>query len=103
MGTAVSVLLIVAILGGGLWFMQSDTRQRMIAAHKERDEQIVCPHCQTRGQVRTSQTRQKRGISGGKAVGAVATLGVSMLATGLSRKQWYTKMKCGNCGTQWLV
>ena len=103
MANVISVLILGGLAWAGWWFMHSDFRQRLIDAHTERDAQIVCPHCQTKGQVRTSPTRQKRGISGGKAVGAVATLGVSMLATGLSRKQWYTKMRCQNCGTEWLV
>src|SRR5258708_4268591 len=34
---------------------------------------ILCPHCQTKGQVRTKQVEQKVGISGGKATGAVLT------------------------------
>ncbi|HWA67172.1 MAG TPA: hypothetical protein VG899_12490 [Mycobacteriales bacterium] len=45
--------------------------------------------------------RQKKGISGGKAAGAVLTLGVSMLATGLSRKEWVNVMRCANCGMKW--
>jgi hypothetical protein len=44
----------------------------------------------------------KRGISGGKATGAVLTGGVSMLATGLSRKEAATKATCGNCGSRWV-
>lgn len=64
-------------------------------------EQMVCPHCQTKGRVRTKQVKMKQGISGGKATGAVLTLGVSMLATGLSRKQKVTEARCGNCGAVW--
>jgi hypothetical protein len=45
----------------------------------------------------------EEGVSGGKATGAVLTGGVSMLATGLSRKEGTTEMSCGNCGTRWDV
>lgn len=63
----------------------------------------VCPHCQTVGSVTAREVKQKQGISGGKATGAVLTGGVSMLATGLSRKQKVTEMKCSNCKTVWHV
>lgn len=62
---------------------------------------MVCPHCQTRGTVRTKQVKVKQGISGGKATGAVLTGGLSMLATGLSRKQLVTEAKCLQCGAVW--
>lgn len=65
--------------------------------------QIVCPHCNTRGRVRTKRVKVKRGISGGKATGAVFTGGVSLLATGLSRKVKATEAKCRNCGVTWLM
>jgi hypothetical protein len=67
------------------------------------DAALVCPHCQTSGHVKSKRVKVKRGISGGKATGAVLTLGVSMLATGLSRKEKATQMTCGNCKVSWLV
>ena len=63
--------------------------------------QLVCPHCQSRGTVRTKRVRQKKGISGGKATAAVLTGGVSLLATGLSRKETQTEAHCSNCGSTW--
>jgi hypothetical protein len=59
---------------------------------------MVCPQCQVRGCVHTRPVKVKRGISGGKATGAVLTFGVSMLATGLSRKEKVTEATCNNCG-----
>ncbi|WGL50625.1 hypothetical protein P5P86_11685 [Nocardioides sp. BP30] len=64
---------------------------------------LVCPHCQVEGKVRTRQVKQKQGISGGKATGAVLTAGLSVLATGLSRKQRVTEASCGNCGITWHI
>lgn len=64
---------------------------------------IVCPHCQTRGQVRTKAVKIKRGISGGKATGALLTAGFSLFATGLSRKETHTECTCRACGMTWLV
>jgi uncharacterized paraquat-inducible protein A len=63
--------------------------------------QVICAQCQTRGHVRIKRMHVKQGISGGKAVGALLTGGVSMLATGLSRKGWETQAHCEACGTTW--
>jgi hypothetical protein len=62
---------------------------------------LVCPHCQVFGHVRTERVKVKKGISGGKATGAVFTAGISLIATGLSRKETVTKATCGNCGSVW--
>jgi len=70
------------------------------ARHKPSgDELIVCPHCQTRGHVRTCHVKLKKGISGGKATGALLTGGLSVLAVGLSRKEDATEARCSNCGS----
>jgi len=61
----------------------------------------ICPHCQTKGSVRTMPVKRKKGISGAKATGALLTVGVSMLATGLSRKEGMTQAHCGNCNSTW--
>jgi hypothetical protein len=65
--------------------------------------QVVCPHCQRRGAVRTKSTKQKQGISGGKATAAIMTAGLSLGATGLSRKRGVTQCHCGSCGMDWTV
>lgn len=77
--------------------------QARAAAKRAQTARIVCPHCGVAGRVTTRQVRVKRGISGGKATGALLTGGVSMLATGLSRKEGHTAMSCGNCGMGWMV
>ena len=51
--------------------------------------------------VKVSSAVRKRGISGGKATGAVMTGGLSMLATGLSRKERVNALHCDNCGMTW--
>jgi len=91
----ITFLVIVAIV---IWFRvvpQSSTTTL------RQNEQLVCPHCQTKGSVATRRVKLKKGISGGKAVGALMTLGVSVLATGLSRKEDATEAKCSNCGSIW--
>lgn len=62
---------------------------------------MVCPHCQTRGSVRTKQVEQKVGVSGGKATAAVLTGGLSLLVAGLSRKQQVTQAHCDTCKATW--
>ena len=61
----------------------------------------VCPHCQTKGFVHTKPVVRKNGISGTKAAGAIFTGGVSILATGLSKKDNLTQAHCDNCDCTW--
>lgn len=63
--------------------------------------QMVCPHCGKYGCVATKRLKAKKGISGAKATGALLTCGFSLLAVGLSRKEWVTNAKCKNCKSQW--
>ncbi len=64
---------------------------------------IICPHCQQKGGVSTKNVKQKKGISGGKATGALLTGGLSILATGLSRKEKVTQLHCKKCGMSWTA
>ena len=61
----------------------------------------ICPHCQTKGFVRTIPVKRKKGVSGAKVTGALLTMGISILATGLSRKEGLTQAHCGNCNSTW--
>src|SRR5436190_23285672 len=63
---------------------------------------MICPHCQTKGEIRTKPITQKKGIDGGKAAGAVLTAGISVLATGLSRTEDVTQAHCDNCDNTWF-
>jgi hypothetical protein len=65
--------------------------------------EAICPHCQTKGTVRMKPGLVKAGISGAKATGAILTGGVSLLATGLSRKENVTQAHCVNCGVTWQI
>ena len=49
--------------------------------------------------VLTKHVEIKKGISGAKATGAILTAGVSLLATGLSRKEGQTQAHCENCNS----
>lgn len=78
---------------------QSPTTRQ--SSGRSRDGQMVCPHCHVRGSVRTRRVRLKKGVSGGKATGAIFTAGLSLFATGLSRKEKATEARCTNCGATW--
>lgn len=63
--------------------------------------QMICPHCQVKGTVQLRPVSRKKGVSGGKAVAALMTGGLSMLAVGLSRKERETEAHCSNCMVTW--
>jgi hypothetical protein len=63
--------------------------------------EMICPHCKVKGKVHTWTVKHKKGISGGKAAGAILTGGLSILATGLSRKESATRAHCDNCSATW--
>lgn len=62
---------------------------------------LVCPHCQTKGHVRTKSIQVKQGISGTKATAAILTGGISLLVVGLSRKHDATQASCARCRSVW--
>lgn len=74
---------------------------RVEAEHGYLSGAMICPHCGVKGRVRTKSVTQKKGLSGGKATGALLTGGLSVLLTGLSRKEDMTQAHCGNCGSIW--
>lgn len=63
---------------------------------------MICPHCQKKGFVSAVPTRRKVGVSGGKATAALLTGGLSLFATGLSRKESVTEAHCSHCGAHWV-
>lgn len=85
--------LIVGVVGGAYLIRQQKNQPPRPS--------VMCPHCQTLGQVYVTRVNKKRGISGGKATGALFTGGASMLLTGLSRKEAVDHMRCGNCHVEW--
>jgi hypothetical protein len=62
------------------------TKAALAQAHGALNPVMICPHCQLRGEVRTKAVVKKKGVGGAKATAAVFTAGISMVATGLSRK-----------------
>ena len=85
------------------WRDRETSRENQAAEsmHGPLNPHIICPHCQTKGAVRTMPVKKKAGISGGKATAALMTGGLSMFATGLSRKETLTRAHCENCNSTW--
>jgi hypothetical protein len=69
--------------------------------HGKSNPQMICPHCQVKGRVLTKAIQKNAGVSGAKATGALLTGGVSLLATGLSRKDSLIEAFCKNCSSTW--
>jgi transcription elongation factor Elf1 len=67
------------------------------------DRNMICPHCQTKGSVTTRLVKKKVGIHGGKATAALLTSGISLLGSGLSRKDKVTEAHCNRCGATWYL
>ena len=74
----------------------------LVASYGARNAALICPHCTEKGNVRTKGIKAKKGVSGAKATGAILTGGVSLLATGLSRKENLTQAHCENCNSTWV-
>lgn len=115
MGTFLFFIVVAAIIGGVLYAeklerekisaMPEGEREKYVAEkveaakkvlHGPLSPQMVCPHCQVKGNVRTKPVTEYKGIDGGKATGALLTGGLSVLATGLSRKEVNTQAFCEN-------
>ena len=73
------------------------------AEANEHAAELVCPHCHQRGRITVELLTRGKGISGGKAAGAVMTGGLSVGATGLSKNVPTRHLTCGNCKMEWDV
>ena len=82
-------------------YRKEQAEQHKMTTYGTINPQMICPHCQTKGSVRTKPVTKKTGISGGKATAALLTAGVSVLATGLSRKEGMTQAHCESCNCTW--
>jgi hypothetical protein len=96
-------ILFVVVLIIGIYFSVNQTpEEKKTEQFGKLNAAMKCPHCEKVGKVRTKGTLHKKGISGGKATAAVLTGGVSILATGLSRKESGTQAHCENCSNTWV-
>lgn len=96
------LVFVVAVIAGVVKGLTSTPEQIAEMQFGPFNHQMICPHCNTTGQIRTKPIEQKKGVSGGKATAAILTGGVSLLATGLSRKEKNTQAHCMNCSNTWF-
>jgi DNA-directed RNA polymerase subunit RPC12/RpoP len=95
-----TTLTVLLVIGALIW---AGVNKAIQEEKKPPNPHVVCKYCNEKGCVKLTTVHRKKGISGGKATGALMTGGVSMFATGLSRQQKITHMRCTNCGTEWDV
>lgn len=97
---AIRAFAIIAIAAVLIYFVAMAEKGKAMVK-TTRDAKIICAQCHSAGHVTTSAVSLKKGISGGKATGAILTGGLSLLAVGLSRKEDATEAKCSHCGSVW--
>lgn len=104
-----SASILLGLIGGGVLVVvgvciydEITKKKRSLEAYGLVNAVMTCPHCQTKGKVRTKQLMKKGGISGTKVMAALCTIGVSLLFTGLAKKDQITQAHCGECGNIWF-
>jgi phage FluMu protein Com len=95
------VVLLNTIAGNRGSTHNSAENYLMDFAHGQPNLLMNCPHCSKVGFVRTKQEKHTHGLHGGKATAAILTGGVSLLATGLSKKAKVTVAFCESCKNSW--
>lgn len=100
LGWIILIIIVVLIIKSKKPYNEEELN-RQLEEKTEKEQNLICPHCQTKGMVTTEKVKKKTGISGAKATGAILTCGVSLLGTGLSRKDMVTEARCSNCGQTW--
>ena len=95
------VLIIISVVALAA-AVSASPEEQAVMVHGQINRQMICPHCDTKEKVHSKLITQKKGVSGGKATAALLTGGVSLLATGLSRKEKNTQAHFSNCNSSWL-
>ena len=104
-GFLAAVFVITAIVQGVRRAKMSPEQRRLqhhdSTAKATVSAAMICPHCQTKGMVRTEAITENAGILQARLIGARITGGLSMLVTGPSRKEHQTQARCGKCQATW--
>ena len=99
---AIGIIFLVVMWASIIATIKQTPEQKTIAMYGTINPAMVCPHCKATGHIRTKSLSVKKGLSGGKVTAAVLTAGISILATGLSRKQAGTQAYCERCNNTWF-
>ncbi len=65
------------------------------------NSQMVCPHCQTIGTVRTKAIAQNDELNAREAIIAVASEGLSLFLPKSPQQEKTTQSHCDKCGNTW--
>lgn len=65
------------------------------------NSQMICPHCQQKGWIRTKTDITSSSSDGKKVAGALITGGLSLLVTGAPENKSRTQAHCLNCKQTW--
>jgi hypothetical protein len=99
------IIFLLIVCGAGLYYLNKKYPTDILSYDSIQwgnvNNQLICPHCQNKGDIRVKSVKRKKGVSGGKATAAILTLGITMLATGLSRKEGLTQAHCMKCNSTW--
>ena len=98
----IGLVLLVLVIKGVIQGINQTPEREELELYGPSNLLMVCPHCHQKGGIRTKKVTLKKGISGGKATAAALTGGLSMLATGLSRKEDMTQARCSACNNTWI-
>jgi hypothetical protein len=97
-----SEIVVAALIGFGYFAWLGNKKLKSMAPDwGPVNRAMVCPHCQTKGQVHTKNVVHYKGVDGGKAIAAFLTGGLSLLFIGLSRDEGQTQAHCCDCDNTW--
>ena len=99
------LIILIIICGAALYYLNKRNPSGVFSYDSlkwgQENKDMICSQCQDKGFIRTKSVQRKKGVSGGKATAAILTLGITMLATGLSRKEGLTQAHCTKCNSTW--
>jgi hypothetical protein len=96
-------LFAILLVGGGIYSLININKKSKDVNYLYGfpNELLVCPHCQSQGKVRSKIGKYNSGLSGGKILLALFTLGITLIFTGISKFDTVTFFHCDNCNTDW--
>jgi hypothetical protein len=98
----ISVIVVAVVICLGILIKVGDNKLKSLPPNwGPINLAMICPHCQTKGQVRTKSVVRKKGVSGSKATAAILTGGLSLLFIGLSQEENQTQAHCCDCNNTW--
>lgn len=105
MGDTLILIAAIVLFVAWLWYSGTPGAKAASAARlqkaAEQKARIICPYCQTAGNVTVGQERRVKRKTATRILGAAVTMGASLPVTGVSKKGTVTTLWCSNCGMKW--